>query len=274
MQSGRDSSVWKSLAVAFGDGLAFGVGMKLSQGAARRPETHPQPELAPPADRLERIEQRIARIEQAPAPAPTVAAPSERQVLEAVVNAVDERLKEHAEEVQRRIAEVETKVALEVKSLSEQDEAVVSAVEEVQTWCDTRIAAIRADVPADIEQIVEERVAAQVRLLEDRLRGDVAEMRAELAAKNGEILELRRQIAESGCASRDLLMAISQACRDAAERVTPPAPPAASPMEPNPLAGLPAPAFAQIERPGKSWRLPMASSFMLTTAGLFLIRFL
>src|SRR5580704_16942056 len=36
MQSSSDSSIWRSLAVAFGDGLAFGVGVKLSQNAARQ----------------------------------------------------------------------------------------------------------------------------------------------------------------------------------------------------------------------------------------------
>jgi hypothetical protein len=292
---------------------------------------------------LEQIEERIARIEQTPAaPSPVAAAPFDRHVLEAVVKAVDERLREQSGQVERRIADLETKLALEVKSLSEQDEAVVSAVEEVQTWCDTRIAAIRDDVdhgmaafrdqprdlPADFVQILEERVARQVRLLESQFREEVrqlagrvmpsgssldgrfAEMRAELAAKNAEIAQLRRQVAESSSASRDLLMAIGQACRDAAERVTPaapdseakppqpPAPPAeparlpsariaapeaaakpveparvALPIEPNPLAGLQAPAFTQIGRPGKSWRLPLVSSFLLTTAGMFLIRF-
>ena len=34
MDKSRDSSVLRSLAVAFGDGLAFGVGMKLTQTAA------------------------------------------------------------------------------------------------------------------------------------------------------------------------------------------------------------------------------------------------
>jgi len=36
MQSRGDSSILRSLAVAFGDGLAFGVGVKLSQNAARQ----------------------------------------------------------------------------------------------------------------------------------------------------------------------------------------------------------------------------------------------
>jgi hypothetical protein len=183
MQNSRDSSVWKSLAAAFGDGLAFGVGMKLSQNAASHRD-------------------RIARIEQGPpAPPPAAAAPFDRKVLEAVVNAVDERLKEHTEQLERRIAELEAKIALELKSLSKQDEAVVSAVEEVRTWCDARIAAIRGDVDQGL-----------------------AALQEQLAAKNGEILELRRQISESGSASRDLLKAVGQAWRDAAERVIPPPP--------------------------------------------------
>jgi hypothetical protein len=113
--------------------------MKLSQSAARRSERNRRPELAPP--------------------------PFDRKVLAAVVNAVDERLKEHAGEVERSIA------------------------------------AIRHD-------------------MDEALAG----MRAELAARNGEIVQLRRQIAESGSASRDLLTTVGQACRDAAGRVTPPEP--------------------------------------------------
>jgi len=31
MLNSRDSSIWRSLAVAFGDGVAFGVGVKLTQ---------------------------------------------------------------------------------------------------------------------------------------------------------------------------------------------------------------------------------------------------
>ena len=53
MQTSRDSSVWKSLAAAFGDGLAFGVGMKLSQNAARlrRPIHGANSPLRRPCDR-------------------------------------------------------------------------------------------------------------------------------------------------------------------------------------------------------------------------------
>jgi hypothetical protein len=101
MQSSRDSSVWKSLAVAFGDGVAFAVGMKLSQNAVSRPETEAR-----------------ARIEQAPAAPPPVAPPPfDRKVLEAVVSAVDERLKEHAGQVERRIAESESRVEARVAEM-------------------------------------------------------------------------------------------------------------------------------------------------------------
>ena len=136
MKSSRDSSVWKSIATAFGDGLAFGVGMHLSQNAARRPETSPRAELAPPP-------------------------PFERKALEAVVNALEERLKEHATQVERSVA------------------------------------AIRHDVDEEL-----------------------AGMRVELAAKDADIGQLRRQIAESDCASRELLTAVGQACLKAAARVT------------------------------------------------------
>jgi hypothetical protein len=137
MQNSRNSSVWKSLAAAFGDGLAFGVGMKLSQNAAKPLPPNSQPEL-PPAPLFD------------------------RKVLLAVVNAVEERLKEHAGQVEREIA------------------------------------AVRHD-------------------LDEALVG----MRAELAARDGEIVQLRRQIGENGSASRDLLRTVGQACRDAADRVAP-----------------------------------------------------
>lgn len=109
MASSRDSSVWKSLAAAFGDGLVFAAGVKLAQRSAR-----PVPVAAPPA-------------------------PFDRKVLEAVVHAVDERLREHAEQVERRIAELEAR-------MNRQDEAVAAALEELRTLCRTRIAELREEL--------------------------------------------------------------------------------------------------------------------------------
>ena len=72
MQNNRDSSVLRSLAIAFGDGLAFGAGMKLIQhGAAPSIGEAPSPfDLTPLIDRINEMEARIGNVERAPAPAP------------------------------------------------------------------------------------------------------------------------------------------------------------------------------------------------------------
>src|ERR1035438_5583636 len=104
MESSRDSSVWRNLAVTFGGGLALGaVGMKLTQTALRPVEFAPRPEpnLNPLTDRLARMERRLERVERAPAPprpaaaSHTAAAHIDQKVLEAVIGAVDARLHEH-----------------------------------------------------------------------------------------------------------------------------------------------------------------------------------
>src|ERR1039458_3840046 len=59
MQSSRDSSVWRTLAVAFGDGLAFGAGITLTRSAARLAAPKSMtPDLRSLNARLTEIEQR------------------------------------------------------------------------------------------------------------------------------------------------------------------------------------------------------------------------
>jgi hypothetical protein len=88
MESSRDSSVWRSLAVTFGGGLALGaVGMKLTQTALRPAEAPPRPEPNTLTDRLSSMERRLEQMEQAPsapsrAPAASQpAAPIDQKVL-------------------------------------------------------------------------------------------------------------------------------------------------------------------------------------------------
>src|SRR5580704_9414428 len=129
MENSRDSSIWRSLAVAFGDGLAFGVGMKLTQNAgcgstsvAPPAESGTIPDRAA-AERLERLEQRLERFERTPAAALAQgqgAGAFDQKVLEAVVNALDARLNEHTGQVERRLAEFEARMAIELKSLHQQ----------------------------------------------------------------------------------------------------------------------------------------------------------
>src|SRR5581483_4496268 len=101
MDSSRDSSVWRSLAVTFGGGLALGaVGMRLTQTALRPAENGSQTDSNHSSERFDRMEERLDRIEKMPPPAYTGAASHiDQKVLEAVVGAVDARIHEHASKV-------------------------------------------------------------------------------------------------------------------------------------------------------------------------------
>jgi hypothetical protein len=248
MENSRDSSIWRSLAVAFGDGLAFGVGVKLTQSAARQAGAPLQPDISPIAGRLGQIEQRIERIERAPAAvsaAPAGPAPAgfDQKVLEAVVHALDARLHEQAGQVESRLTELEARIAIEFQSLHQEDRA----------------------------------------------------LRAEVADKSREIAELRERQAESDRNVLDLILAIGQMCREAAERIADPAarpapaepraepaPPAAEIPEEQVLAGAPdappfespVPGFAQPKPPARLWRVPLVSSFLLTAVGVLLLQYL
>src|ERR1022692_2347885 len=107
MQSSRDSSFWRSLAVALGDGLAFAVGMKLAQAAGRL-LAQPQPCAArsgatPSTDRVEQIEQNSERIERVELGPVSASEAVNRNVPEAIVDALEARLAEHAGMVERRV---------------------------------------------------------------------------------------------------------------------------------------------------------------------------
>jgi hypothetical protein len=171
MQHGRDSSVWRSLATAFGDGLAFGVGMKLTQNVVRRaeaPASVPTPVAAPAAaSRIDEMEQRMARIEQ------SSPAGFNRKVMEAVVTALDARLKEHAGQVERRLTDLEARVALEMNALRQQDHALVGGIQ-------TRMDAFEARL---LERIAEAR-----RGFDEELAGLTAQ-RQEFAARAREFME-------------------------------------------------------------------------------------
>ena len=182
MENDRDSSIWRSLAVAFGDGLAFGVGMKLTQNVARQPGT-PQSGAAPLADRFERLEHTpIAAPEAASGPEPAGFA---RKVIETVVQAVDERLNEQAKQMERRLAELEAQIAETRNQLVAEIVAVHNRVE----------GAMRGFAESD-RQLREEvrRVADRPPSFDGAAAEAVIEMN--LAPLRGEIVEARRRLAE------------------------------------------------------------------------------
>ncbi|HWD00721.1 MAG TPA: hypothetical protein VG456_28390 [Candidatus Sulfopaludibacter sp.] len=198
MQSSRDSSVWRSLAVAFGDGLAFGVGMKLTQPAGRTPVAAPQTDLSPLALRLEEMEQRIAEIENRPAALPPAeraavsSQPFDQKVLEAVVNALEARLREHASQVERQLTDLQAKVTIELNTLNQQDHSVAegmqSRMKALQEHLGAELAALNKAADADRKNI-ESRLGA--------IHHDVAEVLAEQLDAIRANAEADRQNAET-----------------------------------------------------------------------------
>src|SRR5271157_737534 len=211
MQTSRDSSVWRSLAVAFGDGLAFGVGMKLTQSTAARPAgaASPEPNIAPLADRMEQIERRLAHVEQKPAALPAAAAPFDQKMLEAVVNALDARLHEHAGQVEQRLAELE--------SLRQQDHAIASAVEnhleELQDHFINQVEAIRQRVEEDRAAMRQEVASAVEAASGSAIEESLAPLRTAATEKDREIAELRQRVEDGDGAMLELLNGIGELIR-------------------------------------------------------------
>jgi len=294
MQTSRDSSIWRSLAVAFGDGLAFGVGMTLTQPVPSRPSAAlaPEPKAVPLADRMQWIERRLAEIEQKPAAVPAPA--FDQKVLEAVVNALDVRLKEQAGQMERRLAEIESNFTAELKALRQQDHAIASTVEahldNLQDHFTGKLEAVRGQAERDraaLKQAMQQEVALAVAATsEAAIQQNLEPIRAEAAQKEIEIAGLRQKVEESDNAMLELLNGIGDLIRQAAERrtgaQTPPGAMSSIP-EPEPPAALSEvapsqdpvthadelepevdlPAFAQAARPNRLWRVPLVSSLVV-----------
>jgi phage shock protein A len=365
MENERDSSVWRSLAVAFGDGLAFGVGMKLTQNVARQPGT-PQSGAAPLADRFERLEQRIERLEHTPIAALEAAPGPEpvgfaRKVIETVVQAVDERLNEQSKQMERRLAELEAQIAETRSQLVAEIVAVHNRVEgamhgfadtdrrlreELQRVADRppsfdaaaaeaaiemNLAPLRAEITETRRRLAEgDRAVAGMVAVHNRVEGAMqglaesdrqlreevqrvadrppsfdaaaaeAAIEMNLAPLRAEIAETRRRLADNDHSTLDLILAIGQMCRQAAERIPVPAPlppqsttslsnteppvngsgDSADPAPEAPVVSLdpslesPPPAFTQLKKATSLWRIPMVSSFLLATGGLLLLHYL
>jgi hypothetical protein len=139
MRHQGESSLLKSLAVAFGDGLAFGVGVKIAQTSARKRAAAVEPPL--PAERNEPAE------------------PLDLQVLSKVLAAIDARL-----------AQSEQQIAVDLKAVEarqvQQSSQSQAALEEIHCSMMERVAAVEHSA-----QTVEQRLAAAIQMAaEVRLR--------------------------------------------------------------------------------------------------------
>jgi hypothetical protein len=239
MQNGREDSVWRALAVAFGDGLAFGVGMNLTQNAVRLAAGRARPELQPLADRVAAIEQRIDRAKangSLPSPAE-----------------LDARITEVASQFERNLAEVEVKVKIQIEALHARDRALAQELETQMKAFREQMIALQREFAETLSRLVEEQIEAGVlaRLapIEESLRGtarDEAKLTAEAlsaeletrlapleeqirAAVRDEVQRAKEDLArdlEQRLAARDqsvlqLMLTLGQTCLETAERMAP-----------------------------------------------------
>lgn len=250
MESSRDSSVWQTLAVTFGGGLALGaVGMKLTQNVRRPAENPPQFDDHPLVNRLAEIEQRLARVEHAPTPT----AQLDHKVLEAIVGAVDAKLQEQSSKIESRVAALEAKMALEMGALRALDSAGADSakarIEEVQSQFLEQMLVLRTAVvdelnhfgeavstliadqvsvevnarTSSLEQTLEARLgAAAAEVVAARVEENLAPLRAETVRKEQELANLKSRLQEAEQNVLDVILGIGQVCRQAAERINGP----------------------------------------------------
>ena len=260
MQNSRDSSVWRTLAVAFGDGLAFGVAVTLTRNAARLAATRSAtPELRPINDRITEIEQRMERA-RAAGSLPVAGAPLNHRAADAVLKAIDGRFTELGGQIDRRLAELEVKVKIELGALDAQDHSLAAGVETrldvLRGEITEAVAAQRQSIDADMRglraqmtaihkefaetlaRLVDEQIATTIatrlQAVEEELRETVRE-ESRLSGQDQQIAELRQRVESQDRNLLSLVMALGHSCLEAAERISPaespvppPPPPAAS----------------------------------------------
>jgi uncharacterized coiled-coil protein SlyX len=299
--------------------------MKLTQNVRRPAEPVAPPDDHPLANRLAEIEQRLARVEHAPAPAPS--SQLDHKVLEAIVGAVDVKLQEQSLKIESRIAALEGKMALELDALRAQNTAGADSnkacIKEVESQFLEQMLVLRtavvdelnhfgeavstlitdqvsAEVSArasSLEQTIEARIgAAAADAVAASLEESLAPLRAEVEQKERELADIKNRLGDSEHNVLDVILAIGQVCRQAAERISGPShpspgapsevgdaphPPAPTPIAPAPPAletnsatGIAPPAFTEKAAPSRLWRIPLVSSLLISTTGLLLLHYL
>jgi len=257
MQGMRDESIWKNLAMAFGDGLAFGVGVKLSQDATAR-ITPARVDVRTLAERLNEIELRIDRARQNN----TLPGQFNQKVVEAVVSVVDGRLREQAERFEHRLAEEMAALRAE---FSEQIMVERKRADEENQVLRAQMTSLHRQFAESLARMVDEQIAAtvDVRLapVETELRQEIREQTGRAAGMAAAVVEehiadriqpvehavngLSQRLEENDRNTLELVLALGQLCLHTAERLSGPsielAKTAAELVEPEPQAPVESP---------------------------------
>ena len=245
MQNSRDSSVWRTLAVAFGDGLAFGVGVTLTRSAARLAATRSGTPEPPPRN-----------------------TPLNHRAADAIMRAIDGQFTEIGGRIDRRLAELEGQIRTELDELDAQDHELAEGVE-------SRIDGLRDEIA--------QAMAAQRQGIETDMRGLRVQMTAvhkEFAETLARLVD--EQISKTidarlEAVTENLRGTIREEARLSLAPAAPPEPPPQLPqsppmVEPATDAGLPG--FARTRPRKPLWRPPIVSSFLMATGGLLLLHYL
>jgi len=231
MQSSGDPSLLRRLALAFGEGLVFSVGMRMMTEDAARPRTAPVaagtgPDMAPLADRLGRIEQRLRESDArrqgaAPAaatrPAATPAAPvatTDQKVIIAIVGAVEKHLEAHAIKVQQRIDGLQAAVTASA------DAAAAKRIEKEVAALREQVLTMQREMLMSVAQAVATQVAQKTAELEASLRQSVE---AAVAPLRTEVRDLRRNLSDTDDTMAEFVSAITDTVRRTSETLPAPA---------------------------------------------------
>lgn len=287
--SSGDASLLRRLALAFGEGLVFSVGMKLTEDAIRPRDAAiaagAGPELAPLAERLARIEKRLKEVDGERASA----APSQmdQKVIRVIVGAVEKHLEAHAIKVQQRIDELQASIsagadAATIERIGKETAAVRQQVQamqrdvlgavaqliarEVATQVAQRTAALEAKIQASVGSAVESAVQSSVDAAVAPLRAEVRDLRGRLSETDDTMAEFVSAISDTVRRTSETLPASARAegewrpggkldlktLRKRLSQVD------RNPVEPR-FGMLPIPAAAQKRGPAPVRRFPVAS---------------
>lgn len=235
--------------------MAFGVGMTLTRNRSPRDAAR-LTSAGPREGRLDELEERLDRMERLAA-APSTAsgaapAPFDQKVLAAIVNALDARLNEHAAGVEKRLAELDARLAVQFEALERQDRAIASGaqtrIEQAQAEFKRQVAAVGeraasdvAELRAEIVSVEREFAQAVARIVDERVQAQanaaasssaaaieekLAPVRAELERKGRQIEDVSQALSDRDQAVLEFLRAFGRIRPDAAGGIAPPAQPA------------------------------------------------
>jgi hypothetical protein len=194
MGRSKHPSVLRSLAVAFGDGLAFAVAFHLAQRKGRHWEED-MTDLSPLVERLRKLE---VRVEPPPAAGPEghlkPADGLEGRTLDKVIVALEARLSEHIGQVERRLADMDAGVALDLNAVQTEITAQGSAVERALQKTEAELRdAVEAGRQQSAGQIaaMDQRLSALQEALPAKLREIVEAIDAAMNARIAAGIEVR-----------------------------------------------------------------------------------